>query len=318
MRTDRILAGLLVAASLAAAVGAWIAHPRRSGSGAMALSTGPLSGPAQVAVFDVYGEISDGPPGGIGGSSGVNSTRFISLLEQARRDGVKAIVLRVDSPGGTAAASSAIYDELMAIRRKSHIPIVASFGDVAASGAYYLSSAANVIVALPSTTTGSIGVIAHAMNLQGVMDKIGIRDIAFKSGPHKDILSPYRPIDPAERAIVQHLVDEIYHQFLVAVSTGRSKQLPMAKLEPLADGRIYTGQDALGLGLVDQLGTYRDALRKAAELAGIQGMPTTRDYTEQTFFQALFKTASSFTGGVHLDLGPPLSQQNLVPLALME
>ncbi len=320
MRTDRILAVALIAASLAAAAGAWLAPARSSAAPALGLAgRGVALGPAEVAVFDIYGEISDGPPdGGLGGQSGVNSTRLIPLLRQAVRDGVKAIVLRVNSPGGTAAASAAIYDELMQIRKKHRIPIVASFGDVAASGAYYLSSAANRIVALPSTTTGSIGVIAHAMNLQGIMGKIGIRDIAFKSGPHKDILSPYRPIEPAERVIIQHIVDEVYQQFLVAVATGRSRQLPLAKLRPLADGRIYTGQDALKLGLVDQLGTFQDAVLDAAHLAGIKGEPTVKDYTRQTLIESIFKAASSWSGGIHVDLGPRLSHLDEVPLALME
>ncbi|MBU6430257.1 MAG: signal peptide peptidase SppA, partial [Cyanobacteria bacterium REEB65] len=294
MRTDRVLAAFLLALCLVAAVGSWIVHPP-SGSPSLALTGADTlsgGGPAQIAVFDLYGDISDAAPAdGFSQSRGVNATRVIRLLRQAQRDGVKAIVLHVNSPGGTAASSAAIYDELMRIRIRGKVPIVASFGDVAASGAYYLSSAADWIVAQPSSLTGSIGVVAHSFNVQGVMGKIGVSEITIKSGPYKDILSPFRPVQPAEHAMLQHMVDEIYGQFLHAVSAGRPQRLPLAKLKPLADGRVFTGQDAVKLGLVDQLGTYQDALRKAAQLAGIRGEPRVRDYTGQSLLQSLFSVA---------------------------
>ena len=320
MRADRVLALILIVVSLVAAVGAWVTKPARVSDGFTLSAASSLSGgKAEIAVFDLYGTIQDGPPdSGFGGDKGVNSTRLIPLLRQAEKDGVMAILLRVNSPGGTAAASQAIYQELMRIRKEGKIKIVAAFGDIAASGAYYIAAAADHIVALPSTTTGSIGVIAHLQNVAGLMTKVGISDNVFKSGPHKDIMSPFRPVQPDERAIIQGIVDDTYRQFLDAIVAGRPS-LPLAKLKPLADGRIYTGTQAKKLALVDSLGNWSAAMATTAKLAGLKGEPTVKDYTTQTFLESVLKMESRFGGSFKIDLAPAsLRVPTKLPLALLE
>lgn len=321
MRVDRILAVILIAVSLFAAIGSWVMRPKTSSLELAAGGAGALGGgTAEVAIFDLVGTISNGEDdGGVGGSKGISSARIVPLLRKAEKDGVKAILLRVNSPGGTAAASQAIYEELMRIRKAGKIKIVAAFGDVAASGGYYIAAAADHIVCLPSSTTGSIGVIAHAPNFQGLMGKLGVQDQVIKSGAHKDLLSPFKPMEPTERAIVQAIVDDTYQQFLDAVVKGRPN-LPLAKLRPLADGRIYTGRQALKAGLVDSLGNFEDALKKTASLAGIKGDPETRDYTQQSIFDYFLKLESRLGGGIKVDVGTSLASRfpSRVPLALFE
>lgn len=318
MRTDRILAGLLVAGCLAAASAAWLKAPARD-SGTMsgdlkgALGSG---GKAQVALIDVYGVISDTADGGVfGATDGASANRLIEAIREAEKDQVKAILLRINSPGGTAAASQAVYEELMRVRRDGKITIVASMGDVAASGGYYIAAAADHITALPATTTGSIGVIMHLQNVEGLMDKLGIDTRTVQSGPHKDILSPFRQPSAGEQAILQAQVMETYQQFLQAIVAGR--KMPLEKLRPLADGRIFTGTQAMASGLVDSTGNWRVALRKAADLAGIKGEPEVSNYSEGNFWKGIVPRLEARIPGLsapHLGSELPVK----VPLALME
>ena len=184
-------------------------------------------------------------------------------------DTVRAIVIRINSPGGAVSPSQEIYSEI----RKT-IPtkkVIASMGSVAASGGYYLAAAANGIVANPGTITGSIGVIMGYTDLQEVFRKIGLTPVVIKSGAFKDMGSPLREMTPEERAILQGFVDQIHGQFVQAVAEGRN--MDSAAVAPLADGRIYSGQEALELGLVDRLGNLSDAIAWAGSLGGIEGEP---------------------------------------------
>ncbi|HEY9899757.1 MAG TPA: signal peptide peptidase SppA [Pantanalinema sp.] len=316
MRTDRILAFFLIAACLLAAVAGWWRAPReRIGTGLVMDGAGG----AQVAIIDVYGTIADGAPDdGLFGSRGASATRLIKAIRAAEKDKVKAILLRVNSPGGTAAASQMVYEELMRLRKKGTIKIVTGMGDVAASGGYYIAAASDHIVANPATTTGSIGVILHIQNLQKLFDKIGIGETTIQSGPRKDILSPFRAMRPDERALLQALVNDTYQQFLDAVSAGR--KLPIEKLKPLADGRVFTGNQASRVGLVDSLGNYQDALTKAASLSGIKGEPRTRNYTSGTLFEDVFPRFESKLPGwaAGLIAPDPKASWNKIPLTLME
>lgn len=314
MRTDRILAALLVAGSLAAASAAWLASPSRKASLDLAGALG--EGTADVALIDVYGTIMDAADGGFfGGSEGASANRLIAAIREAETDGVKAILLRINSPGGTAAASQAVYQELMRVRGNGKIKVVATMGDVAASGGYYIAAAADHITALPATTTGSIGVIMRLQNVEGLMDKLGINSTTVQSGPHKDILSPFRPSTASEREILQAQVNETYSQFLNDIVAGR--KLPMEKLRPLADGRIYTGSQAQQAGLVDSLGNWRVALNKTADLAGIKGEPTVEKYTGGDFWSGIMpKVEAKLPGFLQ---GAQSSEMPVkVPLALME
>jgi protease-4 len=193
------------------------------------------------------------------------------LKSLAERKEVKAIVLDINSPGGSVGAVQEIYSQIQRIRREKNKPVVALFGDVAASGGYYIASACNAIVAHPGTLTGSIGVIFHVTNVEGLFSKLGIKAEAIKSGKMKDIGSMTRPMTKEERELLQGLIDDAYAQFLKAVSDGR--KIPEENLKPLADGRIFTGQQALDRKLVDELGDSERALEVAAKLGGISGKP---------------------------------------------
>ncbi len=190
-------------------------------------------------------------------------------IEQlADTKGVKAIVLDINSPGGSVGAVQELYMRIERVKKEKKIPFVALFGDVSASGGYYLGAACDKIVAHPGTITGSIGVIFSVSNLEGLFTKVGYKSDPIKSGKHKDIGSPARPMTAEERRILQALIDDAYGQFVQAVATGRKMTVEQVKL--LADGRIYSGNQAKDLGLVDQLGDSIDATKLAAELGGIK------------------------------------------------
>ncbi len=317
MRRDRIFAIALILLCLVSAFGNWL-----GGSVSETTSSGNLSSalPADVALFDIYGGISDRTESGLFSSgSGVSSNAIISGIRRAREDDVKAILLRINSPGGTAAASQAIFDELMRAREETDIQIVASLGDVAASGGYFVASAAHHIVTNPTTVTGSIGVIIRTQNLSSLLDKVGVANSTIQSGQYKDILSPYRSPKPGETELLQGIVTESYQQFLDSIVAGRD--ISLEKLKPLADGRIFTGTQAQKAGLADSLGNYADALDKVAELAKITGEPRVRNYGKG---EGLLRQILSDSLSISLEQWLPGYQQarfassEKVPLALME
>jgi protease-4 len=182
---------------------------------------------------------------------------------------VKAVVVRIDSPGGAVAPTQEIFEEIL--RSKKQKPFVASMGGMATSGGYYIAAACDQIVANPGTLTGSIGVIMQLTNVEELMKKIGVRGFNVKSGPNKDVGSPFQPLSPEGREILQSLVDNVHSQFVTAVAKGRSME--EAEVRKLADGRIYSGAQAQKLGLVDQFGTLQDAIELAAKRAGIDADP---------------------------------------------
>jgi protease-4 len=190
------------------------------------------------------------------------------IEKMAKRDDVKAIVLAINSPGGSVGAVQELHSVIKRVRKEHDKPIVAHLGDVAASGGYYLAAACDRVVAHPGTLVGSIGVIFSNMNLEGVFGKIGVKMRVIKSGKMKDIGSAHRPMTPEEKALLQELIDNSYGQFFSAVASGR--KMEDAKLKPLADGRIFTGEQALENGLVDDLGDTYDAVLVAAKLGGLE------------------------------------------------
>ncbi|MGI6405273.1 MAG: signal peptide peptidase SppA [Syntrophaceticus sp.] len=171
--------------------------------------------------------------------------------------------------------------------------VVASFGETAASGGYYVGAAADKIVALPSTLTGSIGVISVVPNLEELYKMIGYEEYVFKSGPHKDMLSASRPITAEEEEIMQDITNDIYDQFLDAVVEGRG--LPKEKVRQLADGRVYSGNQAKEVGLVDELGGQREAIELAAKLAGIEGEPEVVEYSRTPGVFDILRNVQLFT-----------------------
>lgn len=212
--------------------------------------------------------------------------QVIKQLHEARDDAsVKAIVLRINSPGGSAAASQEVGEEIKKLRAKGKV-VVTSMGDVAASGGYWLAACTDKIYANPTTMTGSIGVYVPYANWEELYKKVGIYQEKIKSGTHKDILSPERAMTSEERAIIQVMVDDIYNQFVTVVADGR--KMDVEQVRKLADGRIYTGNQAKQLGLVDELGNMYDAIDGATALAGINGKPVIKEYGKQSPWNMLF------------------------------
>ncbi|MCS7083536.1 MAG: signal peptide peptidase SppA [Aquificaceae bacterium] len=197
----------------------------------------------------------------------VEPDRIVAKIEQAEKDqSVKALVLRVDSPGGSVGASQEIFRALEKLK-KSGKPLVVSMGNVAASGGYYISAPADFIFANPGTITGSIGVIIQHTDLQELFGKIGIKTNTIKTGEFKDTLSPFKDLSERERQYLQGTVEEVYEQFLKAIMKYRSKKISEEKLRSIADGRVLTGESALKIGLVDGLGNLQDAVEKARALS---------------------------------------------------
>jgi protease-4 len=199
-----------------------------------------------------------------------NAQPTIEKLAKFSRDGsVKAVVLRIESPGGGVSPSQELYREVRRIAGKK--PVVVSMGSVAASGGYYIAAAARKIYANPGTITGSIGVILQFTNFEELFNKIGFRMETVKSGVYKDVGNPGRKMTPEERAYLQQMIDNVHQQFVRDVARGR--HMPEEKVREVADGRIFTGEQARDLGLVDELGSLKDAINAAARLAGIEGEP---------------------------------------------
>ncbi len=210
-----------------------------------------------VGIIEVEGVIYD-------------SKDIIKTIKDFReRNDIVAVVLRVDSPGGGVAAAQEIYEELKKLSEEKIV--VTSMGGVAASAGYYISLGTNYIVANPGTTTGSIGVILQGLNFAGAMDSLGIKGMVIKSGKFKDTGNPFREMTDEERAYLQDYIDNIFMQFVKVVALER--KLSQDKVLEIADGRILSGEMALKLKLIDELGNMEDAIDKAAEMAGIEGEP---------------------------------------------
>jgi len=216
-----------------------------------------MARPNRIGVIEVKGVIDD-----------VQKT--LKDVVKFRKDpNVKAIVLRVESPGGAVGPSQELYRELK--RTRDTKPVIASLGAVAASGGYYIASATSRIYASPGTVTGSIGVIVYYPNLQGLFEKIGYRMTAIKTGQFKDLGNPDREMTAQEKTLLQTTLDEVHRQFIQDVAQGRN--LALEKISGIADGRILTGASAKSLGLVDELGNFEDALGAAAVMGKIEGEP---------------------------------------------
>ena len=211
----------------------------------------------KIAIVEIRGVIAQ--------SSGI-----IEEIHQYLEDeGVKAIILRIDSPGGGVGPSQEIHREVLKVKTRKKV--VTSMGSVAASGGYYIACASDLIVANPGTITGSIGVLMEFTNIEELFKKIGIKGVVLKSGEHKDIGSPFREMTPEEKKILQAVIDNVHQQFIQAVADGR--KMDRSKVAQIADGRILTGEQAKQAGLVDQIGNLQDAIDTTAKLVGIEGKP---------------------------------------------
>ena len=252
MKRKRILIGLGVIAALLIFfisvfffIGRYMGKPGRFAFG------------DKIAVVEIKGVITQ--------SSGI----IEELNQYQEDDGVKAIILRIDSPGGGVGPSQEIHREILKIKSKKKV--ITSMGSVAASGGYYIACASDLIIANPGTITGSIGVLMEFTNIEELFKKIGIKGVVIKSGEHKDIGSPLREMTPEEKKIVQGVIDNVHHQFVQAVAEGR--KMDREKVVQIADGRILTGEQAKQIGLVDQIGNLQDAIDIVAKMVGIEGKP---------------------------------------------
>ncbi|MBI5241559.1 MAG: signal peptide peptidase SppA [Elusimicrobia bacterium] len=230
-----------------------------------------------VGWIAIHGAITNSQSGRPWEKGSEQWVRRIKAMSETK--GVKAIVLSINSPGGSVGAVQEIHSQILRIRKEKKIPFVALFNDIAASGGYYIAAACDKIVAHPGTLTGSIGVIFSVSNLEGLFGKVGYKMEAIKSGKFKDIGSPARPMTKEERELLQAMIDDAYGQFLKAVADGRG--MPAEQVRPLADGRIYTGQQALDAKLVDAVGDSDDAAALAGKLGGISGKPRVRRDVER-------------------------------------
>lgn len=238
------------------------------------------------------------------------ASKIIESIEQVKEEDFKTVVVRINSPGGTVGASQEIYAALKKLQEED-IKVVVSLGDVAASGGVYIAMGAQKIVSNPGTVTGSIGVIIKSNVLKDLYKKIGIDQDIVKSGKFKDILSEIKHLSREEKQIIQAMIDDTYNQFVNVVAEGR--KIDIEKVKEFADGRIFTGSMAKELGLVDELGTQQDAVKLAAEMAGIKQEPKVVNISpKKSFWQTISKISleqvieSGITSGMPLWLMPKL------------
>jgi protease-4 len=227
----------------------------------------------KIALIDIDGVLQNTRPTSLLGAGGENPVSLLAeKLDKAAEDkNVRAVVLRINSPGGGVTATDLMYDELRRFRERTGKPVVAVLLDVGASGGYYLACGADKIYALPTTVTGSIGVIMIAPELSGTMQKIGMHVNVIKSGELKDMGSLFREMNEKDRAVFQGLIDGMYGRFLDVVAASR-RGLDRERLRELADGRVYLGAEAKELGLIDEVGTLHDALAGAKQASGLAGI----------------------------------------------
>jgi protease-4 len=237
-----------------------------------------VAGKDGVAIVRVEGPIMD-------------SSQTVEELQMFAEDPlVKAIVVRIDSPGGGVAPSQEIYNAVKRVRKEQNKTVVASMGTVAASGGYYIAVATDRILANPGTLTGSIGVIMQMANFQELLEKVGVKSVVVKTGKFKDLGSPFRPMAEEDRQLLESVMNDTLSQFIEAVADGRS--MDAAEVEQLADGRVFTGRQAKSVLLIDEIGDLHDAIKLAGELSGIEGTPrvleTTKPFSFQEFLESTF------------------------------
>jgi protease IV len=266
---------------------------------------------ARIGIIEAKGAIGES------GGQGIDADKIVKQLKKYEKDDdIRAIVLRVDSPGGSVAPSQEIYDAVKRVKAKKKV--VVSMGNLAASGGYYISAPADKIYAEPGTLTGSIGVIFMHFNVRGLLEFGKVEETTLKSGKYKDTLSPFRPIQDTDREEIQGISDDIYGQFVKAVADGRG--IPEEKVREIAEGRIYTGRRAKELKLVDELGGMDDAVAAAWSMAGLSGEPRVQYPPHDREFSLRDLVRSSFQGaaqgaaeGVRSSVTPPSGVQLIAP-----
>jgi protease-4 len=256
----------------------------------------------KVLVIPVRGFLSDDPKAGLLGSRPSTVQHIVAQLRLAEKDDeIKALLLEIDSPGGTVTASDILYHEIMRFKEKRGVKVVAAFLDVAASGGYYVAQSSDLIVAHPTSITGSVGVIFMTPKVVGLMEKLGVGVEVSKSGKEKDIGSPFRASTADERRIFQGLTDDLAGRFLTLVRTHR--KLSASAYTEISTGRIFAGREALELGLVDRIGYLADALAAARALAGLPEDARVVAYRHRKQeHDNLYNTAAAMNGSAGMSL----------------
>lgn len=263
------------------------------------------TGDGKVLLLDLSGIISSQDKDALIQQPNMVAALKEELTKATKDEMVKAVVLRINSPGGTVNASDILYHEIKTFKASRKIPVVVSMMDVAASGGYYAAMASDAILVHPSTVTGSIGVIMLTVNAKGLMEKVGVEANAITSGPRKDMGSPFRTMTAEEKAIFQGVIDSFYHRFLAVVQEGRPN-LSADQIKKLADGRIYSGDQAKAAGLVDEIGYLDEAIELAKKKAGLTEarVVTYRRHGEyqNNIYSRLLGTGSPFNSLAQMDL----------------
>ncbi|MGA2496490.1 MAG: signal peptide peptidase SppA [Tepidisphaeraceae bacterium] len=258
--------------------------------------------PDKILLIELEGTILNTRTGGLLQAKENDVSLITQQLEKAANDpSVKVVVLRVNSPGGTVAASDTIYQEVLRFKKKTGRPVIAYGQDVMASGAYYVACAADQIMCQPTSIVGSVGVIFQSFDVSGTMNLIGVRSTAIKSGPMKDMGSPFKPLGDEEKVVMQGMVDDFFHRFKGLV--GTSRKLEGARLDAVTDGRVFTGEKALAMGLVDRTGTLNDALDLARQLGKTPDAEV-----------VLYKRPYGYSGSIYARAEQPAAQTLAVQL----
>ncbi len=264
--------------------------------------------PTKIAQIEVDGLIINSRKFSLFGEGENPVSLFAEKLDKAADDpSVKAVVLRINSPGGGVTASDMMYSEVLAFKKRTQRPVVAVLMDVAASGGYYLACSADEIVAQPTTVTGSIGVIMQTVSFAGTMSKLGISADAITSGKMKDAGSPLRTMRPEEREVFQKLVSQFYDRFVAVVAAGRSKKLTEAKVRELADGRVYSAEQALEMGFIDAIGSPKEALAAVKERIGAKRICV-----------VAYQRPTDYKPNIYANAPAPTPQVNLVNIQVPE
>ncbi len=252
----------------------------------------------KIVIIEVEGLLMNARSGGFLQATENQVSLFVQQLQKAEADeDVRAVVLRVNSPGGTVSATDTMYQHVLKFRQKSKKPVVAAAQDIAASGGYYVACAADRVIVQPTSVIGSIGVIFNTFEFSGTLDKIGARSEAIKSGPLKDMGSPFKPLTDPERQVMQGIVDEYFGRFEAVVTTRRG--LSGEKLKAVTDGRVFSGERAVQLGLADESGFLEDAIESAKSLAKAPNADV-----------ILYKRPYGYGGSIYASASGPAPQQN--------
>jgi len=264
-------------------------------------------GGGKIALIEVEGLLANIRTGGVLQPQENKLSLFTEQLARAESDPkVKAVVLRINSPGGTVTCSDTMYDAVKRFRERTHTPVIASAQEVMASGAFYLATSCDEIYAQPTSVVGSIGVIINTFAIDGTLAKLGVKNEVIKSGPMKDMGSPFKPLGNEERAVMQGLINEYYARF-VQVVQAKCHIDDQEKLKVATDGRVFSGRQAQGLGLIDKLGTLEDAIDRAKELGHAQNATV-----------VMYKRPYGYQGSIYASNNVPVPQGQTLNIPLPE